>query len=163
MKKRVIIKILFFSLFLTSCSMNKYNVKIDNGFKALLTKDFLEENKVRSAFYKGENNEYYMLEEGPEEILFVVDSKELLDEITLNFYEEIDFESKVMLVYIFSNYYPGRNFNFLSANLNKQILTINIKIEKGRFGAADASMPYQRVLMFILEKQDNVSYEVKIR
>lgn len=162
MKKILLVFILLLNFTLISCKSNRYNVLIDNDAKSYLTTEFLDENKVKGIYYKNEEDEYDYLEEGPNDILIVVDNKEHLNDITNNYNKEIDFEKKVVLIYIFSDIYPSRDYYYRASTLTDNKITIDIKIKSAKRGVGDAAMPGQRVLIITLDKIDGLEYEVKI-
>lgn len=162
MKKVLLVFILLLNFVLISCRSNHYNVLIDNDAKSFFKDEFLDENRVKGIYYKNEEGEYDYWDEGPNNILIVVYNKETLNEITNNYNKEIDFEKKVVLIYIFNDIYPSRDYYYRSSNLTENKLSIDIKIKSAKRGIGDASSPYQRVLLITLDKIDGIEYEVKI-
>ena len=155
MRKRIIFLSFLLSLLLVGCSENKVDsITIDNDFKMFLTDDFLLKHRTRGAAYQTADGDYEFLEEGDSNITVVVKNKEEYELITNNPPHNIDFDNQLVVIYLFTNYYPGRNYYIVSKNLNNNILTLNIKIKRAKIGVADASMPYQRVLLFILDKNN---------
>jgi len=162
MKKILLVFILLLNFTLISCKSNSYHILIDNDAKNFFTTEFLDENRVKGIYYKNEEGKYDYCEEGPKYILIVVDNKETLNDITNNYNKEIDFEKKVVLIYIFSDIYPSRDYYYRASNLTDNKLYIDIKIKSAKRGVGDASAPYQRVLFITLDKIDGLEYEVKI-
>lgn len=122
-----------------------------------LTTQFLREHQVKDASYLDEFGKQYWLREGLEEITYTIKDQENLNEISKVKATEIDFAQKTALLYVFSDLTPVRDYYFVSSNLKEDSLTIKIKIEKGRFGYADSSTPYQRVVLIVFDKLDGAN------
>lgn len=160
MKKLFILTMMMLTIFLTSCSKNNNNIVIDNNIKQYLKESFLEENKVSAVFYpNSEGNVQEYLEEGATSLTHIFNSQdefnEILDfsKIINDFNNTIDFENKTVIIHIFGDVSP-RDYLYKSDKLKNETLTINLKLEKISPKVADSTMPYQRVILIVLNKID---------
>lgn len=150
------IPIILYSI--VGCQKNKYNAKIYNSAENLFLNSFLEENKVKGAYYKNPDypddadKKYYYDETSPAYRTFVVNN---LDDYSLFFAGdelEVNFDKEMVLIYIFADIYPNRNY--IINNILKEGEKVKIYLELEKNNKKDATAPYQRVLIVKMEKLD---------
>ena len=147
------IPIILYSI--AGCQKNKYNAKIYNSAENLFLNSFLEENKVKGAYYKNPDDadkKYYYDETSPAYRTFIVNN---LDDYSLAFAGdelEVNFDKEMVLIYIFADIYPNRNYIINNILKEGEKVKIYLKLEKNN--KKDATAPYQRVLIVKMEKLD---------
>ena len=150
------IPIILYSI--AGCQKNKYNAKIYNSAENLFLNSFLEENKVKGAYYKNPDypddadKKYYYDETSPAYRTFIVNN---LDDYSLAFAGdelEVNFDKEMVLIYIFADIYPNRNYIINNILKEGEKVKIYLKLEKNN--KKDATAPYQRVLIVKMEKLD---------
>ena len=65
----------------------------------------------------------------------------------------VDFEKQTVILHIETDTSP-REYVLQDVDLNEGVLTVKIKLEKGREGVDDAVMPYSRVFMLVMNKTE---------
>lgn len=150
--------VLIISLFaLVGCS-GKYNAVLYSHADKLVSEEFLKENRVK-AYYRNENyvegvsdwkdrNIYEA--DAPEELIFIITDKDEFEKIFVKYDLTVDFEKEIVILYIFPDIYPGRDYYLKKIDLNEQSLDIYFKLQKIK--GKDATMPYQRCFMVKLDK-----------
>ena len=150
------IPIILYSI--AGCQKNKYNAKIYNSAENLFLNSFLEENKVKGAYYKNPDypddadKKYYYDETSPACRTFIVNN---LDDYSLFFAGDelgVNFDKEMVLIYIFADIYPNRNY--IINNILKEGEKVKIYLELEKNNKKDATAPYQRVLIVKMEKLD---------
>lgn len=150
------IPIILYSI--AGCQKNKYNAKIYNSAENLFLNSFLEENKVKGAYYKNPDypddadKKYYYDETSPACRTFIVNN---LDDYSLFFAGDelgVNFDKEMVLIYIFADIYPNRNYIINNILKEGEKVKIYLKLEKNN--KKDATAPYQRVLIVKMEKLD---------
>ena len=143
---------------IAGCQKNKYNAKIYNSAENLFLNSFLEENKVKGAYYKNpdypddEDKKYYYDETSPACRTFIVNNP---DDYSLFFAGDelgVNFDKEMVLIYIFADIYPNRNY--IINNILKEGEKVKIYLELEKNNKKDATAPYQRVLIVKMEKLD---------
>lgn len=164
--KKIILSGIFIilSLCLTFvCGCNKYNAVLYSHAEKWISEDFLEKNRVK-AYYP--NKDYIEGESDPwEEILYDKESPDSRTFVITNQYEfakiftkydsTVDFNRQIVILYIFGDVYPARDYFFNKLTLKEQSLKIYYRLENRK--GDDATMPYQRCLMVKLDKLDIVA------
>ena len=150
------IPIILYSI--AGCQKNKYNAKIYNSAENLFLNSFLEENKVKGAYYKNPDypddadKKYYYDETSPACRTFIVNNP---DDYSLFFAGDelgVNFDKEMVLIYIFADIYPNRNY--IINNILKEGEKVKIYLELEKNNKKDATAPYQRVLIVKMEKLD---------
>ena len=150
------IPIILYSI--AGCQKNKYNAKIYNSAENLFLNSFLEENKVKGAYYKNPDypddadKKYYYDETSPACRTFIVNNP---DDYSLFFAGDelgVNFDKEMVLIYIFADIYPNRNYIINNILKEGEKVKIYLKLEKNN--KKDATAPYQRVLIVKMEKLD---------
>ena len=150
--------VLIISLFaLVGCS-GKYNAVLYSHAEKWVSEEFLKENRVRAYYH----NEDYVEDESdwkdrdiyeadaPGELIFIITDKDEFEKIFVKYDSTVDFEKEIVILYIFPDVYPGRDYYLKKIDLNEQSLDIYFKLEKRN--VKDATMPYQRCFMLKLKK-----------
>ncbi len=65
---------------------------------------------------------------------------------------EVNFDKEMVLIYIFADIYPNRNY--IINNILKEGEKVKIYLELEKNNKKDATAPYQRVLIVKMEKLD---------
>ena len=144
-------------LLAAGCSVG-YNAQLLNNAERWISEEFLRENRVR-AFYPNEqynendeNSEYYIYDEtAPQTRLFIIDDSATFEEIFTGYESSVDFDCKIVLLYIFPNMYPTRDYTLKKVEVADAKVRVVVELEK-RKGVGDASMPAQSCLMVIMDK-----------
>lgn len=158
-KKIILIGMVMLVCILNGCGKPiQYNATIIGGtFK----ESFLKENMTLGAYYENENydptdensHEYLLDETSPRNRTFVVTEQSQLDEMFEVFQFPIDFETKMLIIYIYTDCYLRAQI-LESVRLEEDTLKIEFKIKPGKWGYADARQPYQRTLVVELDRLD---------
>lgn len=157
--------ITIFFLF-AGCSINKYNAITYSQANEWISTSFLEENKVGNAYYKNPNyiqnsndtsDEYYYDETSPKDRTFIIDNQDTFDTIFEKNMLTVDFGKQVLYLYIFADVYPNRNYVIKNILIKENKLRIYYKLENN--SKKDATAPYQRCLIVVMEKTDTSSVE----
>lgn len=140
------------------CSGNQYNAVLFSNAETWLSDDFLKENRVK-AYYPNENyiegesvsaDKYIYEENAPTSKTFIITEKSEFDVISPKYPSTVDFERKIVILYIFSDIYPNREYHLDKIDLQEQTLSVYYKLEKKQ--GNDAVAPYQRCLMVIIDR-----------
>ena len=143
---------------LSACGKVKYNAKIYNMSEESFLSSFLEENKVKGAYYKNPDypddadKKYYYDETSPAYRTFIVNN---LDDYSLFFAGDeltVNFDKEMILIYIFADVNPCRNYLLNKVVIDGETAKIYFGLEKG--DKKDATAPYQRVLIVKTDKLD---------
>ena len=158
-KKIILIGMAMLMCILNGCGKGiHYNATIIGGtFK----ESFLKENMTLGAYYENENydpmdpngNEYLKDNTSPQNRTFVVTEQSQLDEMFEVFQFPIDFETKMLIVYIYTDCYLRAQM-LESVRMEEDTLKIEFKIKPGKWGYNDARQPYQRTLVVELDRLD---------
>ncbi len=157
-----VVLLMFFSVCL-GCSVKKYNAVIYSNSDEWIQTSFRESNKVKGAYYKNPDyvegsddsiERYYTDETSPKDRTFIVDNQEEFDKIFVKNIDElkVDFSKRMIVAYTFNSVYH-RNNKLVNFVLEGDKLTITYEMEK-RPGVGDASMPFQRWFVVVLDKLD---------
>lgn len=155
MKKIKYLISLLLLLGLVACSGNKIEIDFNSSAKDLISSEYLNNNKVGNTFYPTEDGlDHYYDTTSPKERIIIISDEELFKEIFVNYECEIDFNEKIVILYIFADVSP-RIYKEKKVSIEEKVLTIEYK-DKKRSNLADDSMPYQRCFMVVI---DNVELE----
>lgn len=162
MGKLVYLGVLIFMLlcFFTGCSNRKYNAKIYSKSNDWIKQDFLKNNKVRGAYYFNPDyiagNDYveegYYDDSSPKSRTFIITEEESFNQIFLENKLDVNFDKEIVILYIFCDIYPYRNYYIKTISLKKEVLNITLRLEK--YNKADATMPCQRCLVIKMNKKN---------
>lgn len=142
---------------LIGCSGSKYNADIKNDFKNWISDEFLNNNKVRGAYYLNENyvegvddvvDKYIYDDQSPEAITLIFSEEEEFNAVFIDYPEEIDFTSQMVLIYIFPDV-SSNEYKLDKVQLKDMKLTIWLKLTNSH--NKDVTMPYQRCLIVIMD------------
>ena len=157
----VLISVFLLSV-LCSCHIDKYEaVLYDDRFGAVrkwMDEDFLAQNRV-SGFYKDENGEIFEVKGQKGPIVHVLTEEEQYNIIFSNSPIEIDFDKKMVIVYIFTDN-SQRNYSLESVSIIEG--TLSMKIERYNSKIDDSVWPYQRCFMIVLNKSEITDVDVDI-
>ncbi len=153
-----LIMIIFVSA-LVACNKNshKYNAVLYSKANEWIDDGFLTENRVK-AYYLNENyvegesdpSEKYIYDnDAPASRTFIIDGQQSFAKIFTGYESDIDFGSKVVILYILSDVYPFRKYHLRDIELDGT-MTVYYELEKS--DKNDATAPYQRCFMLILDK-----------
>ena len=159
-----LVAVTFFCL-LTSCSTIRYNAVMYSKSKNWIDESFLENNKVRGAFYKNpdytENiyddtvEKYYRDETSPRDRTFIIDNQDTYDTIFKANTLSVDFDKEVIYLYIFADMYSARKYFISNISLEDEQVNIYYKLEKET--TTDGSAPGQRCLIVVMKKTNTSS------
>lgn len=160
MKNKIIGLFIFiaFICFLSGCNDNKYNVVIYNNATEWISEDFLKDNKVK-AYYLNEDyiegesdlsNKYIYDETSPTFRTFIITQQDEFVKIFSKYDGAFDFENEIVLLHIFSDVNPNRDYHIKKVNYQNQVLTIHLQLQNK--ASHDSTAPYQRCIMIKIEK-----------
>ena len=154
--------LLIFSL-LPGCSNLRYGAKLYNNVDDWIDESFLNENRVK-AYYPndnyvyGENDRLIYEETAPSSRVFIITDEDEYNRIFTNSPLDIDFESKIIILYIFpkSN---TRDYKLKRMELKDRILTVEMRLERTK--AKDGCMPGPECVAIKMNKAeiDEVKFE----
>ena len=139
--------------------INKYNAVMYSTSKDWILTSFLEDNKVKGAYYKNpdyiesENDsvdKYYYDETSPAHRTFIVDNQDTYNTIFKENALRVDFNKEIVYLYIFADIYPSRKYFIDNILLEEEQVNIYYKVEKNNKN--DASAPGQRCLIVVMKK-----------
>lgn len=84
---------------------------------------------------------------------FVISDSETYSEIFTDAAEVIDFNSKIAVLHIFVDVYVNRDYHIEEMIKNDGALEIHFKVEE-KHGVGDASQPFQRSLLIVMDKTE---------
>jgi len=137
-----------------------YNAVLYSQAKEWVSEDFLKENRVK-AYYLNEDyveglddpsNRYVYDETAPLSRTFIITEQNKFDEIFSNYNSTIDFEQKIVILYILSDVYNNRIYYLKNLQIENKILTVYYELEHKEVD--DATSLFQRCFMVILNKEE---------
>lgn len=136
-----------------------YNAKMYSQSEELILPSFLEENKVRGAFYLNHDydpddensNEYYREKDAPENRILIIDNADTFNEIFKNNALDVNWDKEILLLYIFSDVNPHREYKLKNISSQDGNIKIYYKLEGGL--SKDSTAPYPRCLIVKMRKQ----------
>lgn len=143
---------------LTGCGNNQYNAVLYDTANEWIDDDFLKENRVKAYYIndnyvEGENDfsdKYIYDENSPLSRTYIINNQSEFCKIFSKYDSEIDFDNKMVILYIFPDIYSKRHYYLKNIQLNDEKLDICFKLEGKNVN--DATAPYQRNFMIILDK-----------
>lgn len=165
MKKVILslISIIIGLSFLVGCGGNKYNAVLYSHAENWISEDFLDENRVK-AYYpnkdyvEGESDPWEDIiydNESPDSRTLIISNQDEFGKIFTKYDSTVDFERQIVILYIFGDVYPSRDYYLKKLILKEQALKIYYRLENRN--GDDATAPYQRCLMVKLDKLDIVA------
>lgn len=152
-----LVLIIIFGL-LTGCLNNKYNAVLYSNANEWIDETFLKNNRVK-AYYLNENyiygesdpsDKYIYDTTAPSSRVFIIKDEDSYNRIFSNSQLYIDFEKEMVILYIFSDVNPTREYKLKKIEVNDEILTVKTELE--RKNVDDATMPYQRCFVIKMNK-----------
>ena len=142
---------------LSACGKTGYNAKIYNMSEESFLSSFLEENKVKGAYYKNpdyaeDSDEYYYDETSPVCRTFIVNNSGDYSLIFTGNELTVNFDKEMLFIYIFADVNPCRNYLLNKVVIDGETAKIYFGLEKS--DKKDATAPYQRVLIVKTDKLD---------
>lgn len=150
--------IMILSLFVGCSNNNKYNAVLYSDATEWINETFLKDNRVK-AYYPNENyidgqnnpNDKYIYDTNlPSSRVFVVSDEGEYSSIFSNSPLDVDFEYEMVILYIFPDVNPNREYKLKKIEVNDEVLTV--KMNLGRRSVDDATMPCQRCIVIKLNK-----------
>lgn len=122
--------------FFIGCSDSKYNAKMYSKCNDWIKQDFLENNKVRGASYFNpdyvEGNDdvekFYRDNSSPKSRTFIITEEETFHQIFLENKLDVDFDKEMVILYIFSDVNPSRNYDIKTISLKNEVLNIALEL-----------------------------------
>ena len=90
--------------------------------------------------------------ESPSSRTFIISNKDEFNRIFSKTQIDVDFEKEIVILYIFSDMNPNRNYNLKEIKRQNTNLTVQIELEKSEID--DSTMLYQRCLVLKMRKVD---------
>lgn len=154
----ILVLLSVFSLFAGCSNNNKYNAVLYSNANEWIDETFLNDNRVK-AYYLNENyidgqsdpNDKYIYDTtSPSSRVFTVSDEAEYNRIFSNSPMNIDFEYERVILYIFSDVYPEREYRLKKIEVNGEVLIVKTKLEQKNVD--DAAMPYQRCIALKINK-----------
>lgn len=151
---------------LVGCGGNTYNAVLYSHAEDWISEEFLSENKVK-AYYpnkdyvEGESDSadrYIYDKESPTSRTFIISKQNEFDEICSKYNSTIDFDSQIIILYVFADVNPNRDYNLDKIILEEQSLRIYYRLERKNLD--DTTAPYPRCFMIKMDKVDIMSVEL---
>ena len=158
--------LVIFVCFFTSCSYSKYNAVMYSMSEEWILTSFLEDNKVRGAYYKNPDygdgaddsgDEYYYDETSPQYRVFIINDQDTYNAIFKEDALTVDFDKETVYLYIFADVHPNREYYICDISLEKEKVNIYFKLEHSNKKGATA--PYQRSLIVKMDKNNASTVE----
>lgn len=146
-----------FGLFaLTACGKIAYNAVLYSHAQEWVDEEFLKENRV-CAYYPNDDyiegeNDYIYVDDAPSELTFVITEQAEFDEIFTKYMSSVDFNNQLVILYILSDVYALRDYQLKDIKLENDVLEFYYELERKKNNIQDASMPYPRCFMLIMDK-----------
>lgn len=154
----ILVLLTIFSLFAGCSNNNKYNAVLYSNANEWIDETFLNDNRVK-AYYLNENyidgqsdpNDKYIYDTtSPSSRVFTVSDEAEYNRIFSNSPMNIDFEYEMVILYIFSDVYPEREYKLKKIEVNGEVLIVKTELEQKNVD--DAAMPYQRCIALKMNK-----------
>lgn len=146
---------------LSGCSV-KYNAVMYSKVEEWVDEDFLKENRVKAYYLnddyvEGDDSDdapekYIYDENSPRSRSFIITEENEFKSIFTDCPIPVDFDKEMVLLYIFGDIYPNREYYLKKTSLDNKTLNIYYKLESTN--KKDATAPYQRCMMVKLDKLD---------
>ena len=140
----------------------KYNAVMYSRVEKWIDEDFLRENRVKAYYLNDEYDEdddsddapekYIYDENSPRSRSFIITEEAEFKSIFTDCPISVDFDKEMVLLYIFGNIYPYREYYLKKTSLEDKTLNIYVKLENKN--VCDTTMPFQRCMMVKLDKLD---------
>lgn len=160
MIKKLLVFVMIFTclICIAGCSTNKYNAVLYDTANEWIDDNYLKENRVK-AYYINDNyvegesdisDKYVYDEAAPLSRTLIIHEQSEFGKIFSEFDSEIDFDNKIVILYIFADVYPNRRYYLKNLQLDDK--NLNIYFNPERKNVDDATAPYQRSFMVVLDK-----------
>ena len=149
--------LLIFSL-LPGCSNLRYGAKLYNNVDDWIDESFLNENRVK-AYYPndnyvyGENDSLIYEETAPSSRVFIITDEDEYNGIFTDSPLDIDFESKIIILYIFPKSSP-RDYKLKRMELKDKVLTVEIRLEWKWKDVKDEGMAAPSCIVITMNKAE---------
>ncbi len=158
MKKALIFTMIFCLFLLAGCARIPYNLTVYSHAEDWASEEFLQSNAVKLTGFADEPDGGL-----PQSRKLIVLDLEEFDNIFPNCDVHADFGREIVLVYTFGDVYKTRDYTISEASIDSgSVLNITCKLEK-KSGVGDASAPYQRVLLFKMDRQNISDFTVNLK
>lgn len=139
MKRKIKIAVCIIAVIVCACTLSgcvKYNAKMDSYANPYVSVTFVKETEPKSTF--------------------IFTEKEEFDKVFTRYEGEIDFDKKMVLLYIFfSN--STKDYYLKSIDIKEQVLTVQYRMQPYPQFVHAAVQGYKRCFMVTLDKQDITS------
>ena len=146
--------------FFTGCFVNKYNAVLyddkSGTVKEWIDEQFLVKNRV-NGYYKDENGELIKISDRNGPLIHIITEKEYYDEILTKCPLEIDFNTQMVVIYIFS---AINNRNYYLKSIECEGGTLHVEMREYNSIKYDTSAPSQRCFLIVMDKVEIVNVEV---
>ena len=157
--KKLIGAILFmcFTILLVGCGKKeKYNAKIYGNKDEIIPLSFLYDNPVKEANYIRETEdgkyESYTVDDAPESRTFIITEETTLNSIVKENSLTVDFDKKMVLLYLYCNYYPSRQLYIKKIKCDNKTINISFTYEQKKY--KDNNGPTPLYALVVLDKLD---------
>lgn len=146
-----------------SC-VNRFNTKLDSYAHDYVEYSFLFENKINGVVYKNldydesdpESEEYIWSQDGPSDLIFIIENEERYKEIFTDEAPSVDFEKEMVILYIYYDVSPNLKHHIKSIKLKNGELYVTLRAEREIFGAGSTA-PYPRCSVLTMKKTNLTS------
>ena len=146
---------------LSGCNV-KYNAVMYSRVEEWIDEDFLRENRVKAYYLNDDYVEDDDSDEPPEEYIydknspssrsFIITEENQFKNIFTACPISVDFDKEMVLLHIFGDMYPYREYYLKKTALEDKTLKIYYKLEYSN--KKDETMPFQRCMMVKLDRLD---------
>ena len=156
MKKIIIFVLFLFVMIVLSGCKNKYNAKIYGNKDGIIPESFLINNPVKEAHYIRETEdgkyESYTVDDAPEDRTFIITEETTLNSIVKENSLTIDFDKKMVLLYLYCYYYPSRQLYIKKIMRDNKTINISFTYEHKHY--KDNNGPTPLYALVVLDKLD---------
>ena len=146
---------------LSGCNV-KYNAVMYSRVEKWIDEDFLRENRVKAYYLNDDYDEDDDSDDAPEKYIydensppsrsFIITEEAEFKSVFTDCPISVDFDNEMVLLYVFGDIYPYREYHLKKTALEDKTLNIYYKLESTN--KKDATMPFQRCMMVKLDKLD---------
>lgn len=144
---------------ISGCTKNKYDAVLYSYVNDWIDEDFLMDNRVK-AYYPNENyvegdsfpwEKFIYDEQSPTIRTFIITNEIEFKNIFSKREITINFNTEMVILYVFADVYPNRNYELEKIELNDGVLIIKTELGE-KSDVDDASSPFQRCFMIKMKK-----------
>ncbi|MCH5164230.1 MAG: hypothetical protein J1F36_04360 [Clostridiales bacterium] len=129
-----------------------YHAEIYNDIEDYMREEFIITHLTKEGFYTDKDgNEYSGDVSDPTDIVYFISNEQQFSEVFLQFPVEVDFDSEMIVVYMFSAY-TRREMVIESITLNEETLIMSVKSKERRGYIPDCTAPHQRYFAIKMDK-----------